>query len=321
MSSEPDSAAEPLPRFEERYVVEPNYEGWRLDRFLTEKLKRASRSRVVRIIKASVRFEDGRRVKPGAVVRGGDVVLIDRVERRDPASPPLEAVCVLYERDDLIVVDKPAGMLVHRTAREATLTVDAWARWRFPTRRVEPVHRLDRDTSGVLVCGRGEAAIARLRALFRDAAVRKEYVAVVDDPDAAWEPGDERTFDQPLGLDPTSAVGVRMGPGDLPCRTFAQCARRAGPYAFLDVTIEQGRQHQIRAHLSLFGTPLVGDKLYGHGDAFFAAWADTPGAPQLTRLLATRWHCLSAVRVAFADADEHIDVRAPWPEHIRALEE
>lgn len=311
----PDAPA----RFEERYVVEGNYDGWRLDRFLTEKLKRASRSRVVRIIKAAVRFEDGRRVKPGATVRAGDVVLIDRVERRDPASPPLDAVCVLHEDDDLLVIDKPAGMLVHRTAREATRTVDAWCRWRFPETRVEPAHRLDRDTSGVLVCGRGADAVRDLRLLFRDGGVEKEYVAAVADPLGQWERGDERVFATPLGLDAGSELGVRMGRGSLPCRTFARCFRRASGAAFLDVRIEQGRQHQIRAHLALFGTPLVGDKLYAHGDAFFAAWADAPGTPRLEAQLRTRWHCLAAVRVHFRFGGRTVNIRAPWPDHMNAL--
>lgn len=299
--------------FEERYEVEPNYDGWRLDQYLTEKLRRASRSQVTRIIKASVRFEDGRRVKPGAIVRGGDVVVIERPERSDPASPAPEALTLIADLGDVIVMNKPPGLLVHRTAREASRTVDAYLRARFPDRRVEAVHRLDRDTSGVLVCAAGEAAIRELRARFRDGGVEKRYDAMVLDVGAFWSPGDAHTFDTPLGLDPSSTLGVRMGRGDLPCRTHARCVARDGAIATLDVRIEQGRQHQIRAHLWLAGTPIVGDKLYQMGDDFFRDWADAPGEPSLVARLDARWHRLHAAEAGFAWDGEARRFLAPAP--------
>ncbi len=299
--------------FEERYEVEPNYDGWRLDQYLTEKLRRASRSQVARIIKASVRLEPPRRVKPGTTVRPGDVVVIERPERADPQTPGSDALTILADLGEVLVLFKPPGLLVHRTAREATRTVDAYLQARFPGRRVEAVHRLDRDTSGVLVCGVGDEAIPRLRTLFRDGGVTKRYSARVADPSHLWAIGSSQCFATPLGLDASSTLGVRMGRGDLPCRTHARCVARDGDEATLDVEIEQGRQHQIRVHLWLAGTPIVGDKLYQMGDEFFRAWADAPGEPALVAQLATRWHCLHAASVELEIGGEARSFRAPPP--------
>lgn len=305
----------PTGAFTETYVVESNYDGWRLDRFLTEKLKRASRSQVRRIIEHAVRFDDGRRVKAGTTVRTDDIVCIDRIERGDPGTPPLSAVTTLLATDHLLVLCKPAGLLVHRTAREATRTIERYLEEAYPDERIEAVHRLDRDTSGVLLCGRGEDAIRALREAFRNGEVRKTYTAWVDDPDALWVARPERSFDIPLGLDPESSLGVRMGVGELACRTDATLLAHRGGVSKLRVHIEQGRQHQIRVHLWLAGTPIVGDKLYAMGDAFFRAWADAPGVPELCESLATRWHCLHAAEAAFSWAGVPYRCRAEAPAH------
>jgi len=282
----------------DRYEVGPHQDGWRLDRVLTERIRRASRSQVASIIRGGVRIEDGRRAKPATRMRPGDVVLVPRIERADPATPALDRIRVIDTSDDWIVIDKPAGLLVHRTAHEATRTVEAWLALRWPNERIEPVHRLDRDTSGCLVCGRGLDAIRALRAAFAEGRVDKRYRARVVDPGQRWGVGETRTLDTPLGFDAESEVRLRMGAGDLPCATHVTGRGRDGGHAILDVRIDGGRQHQIRAHLSLFGTPIVGDKLYGMGDAFFLAWLDAPGDLALVEQLDTRWHALTAVEVA-----------------------
>jgi 23S rRNA pseudouridine1911/1915/1917 synthase len=276
----------------ERYEVGPHQTGWRLDQVLTERLKRASRSQVARIIRAGVRFEDGRPAKPSSRVRCDDVVLVPRVERADPATPSLDSIQVLAEGPDWLAVDKPAGMLVHRTAHEATRTVEAWLATTYADERIEPVHRLDRDTSGVLLCGRGLNAIRSLRGAFAGGRVDKRYIATVEDPDRQWTVGQRRVIETPLGFDPSSRVRLRMGVGDLPCTTHVEVLERSNDRAGLRLRIDGGRQHQIRVHLALAGTPIVGDKLYGMGDEFFLRWIETPGEPDLVAALPTRWHQL-----------------------------
>jgi 23S rRNA pseudouridine1911/1915/1917 synthase len=314
------SPRDDTPDWEDRYEVLPNYDGWRLDRFLTQMLRRATRAQTNRIIRGGVVFSDGRRAKPASRVRAGDVVVIGRLERGDPDAPALDAVGVLASAADWVVLDKPAGMLVHRTAHEATRTVEVWLRERFPGERVEPVHRLDRDTSGVLVCARGADAIRALREAFGTASVEKEYAAAVRDARGLWRPGQTRVFDTPLGFEAGSTVKIRIGVGGWPCRTTVTCVGRAGELAQLQCHIDQGRQHQIRAHLALFGTPVLGDKLYEAGNDFFLAWIDAPGAPELVRALPVRWHCLHARKVAFSAGGERIVAQAPLPARMAITE-
>lgn len=281
----------------ERFEVARNYDGWRLDRYLTDQLSRATRSKVTRIIKASTRFADGRKVKPGSIIRAGDVVLIDRTERIDPATPELGEIRVLKEQDGLVALDKPAGMLVHRTAHEVSRTVDAFLAQRFPGELVSPLHRLDRDTSGVLLCGRGAAVIREAAGLFEASIPTKTYLARVADAGSRWGVGERASLDAPLGFDSSSAVELRMGQGELVCATHVEVLSRSGDTALLSLQIERGRQHQIRAHLSLAGTPVVGDKLYQMGDEFFLDWLAQPGDLALAARLDTRWHCLHAWRL------------------------
>jgi 23S rRNA pseudouridine1911/1915/1917 synthase len=302
--------------FAEIFEVEQNYAGWRLDLYLGQKLKRASRTQIVRYIRNGGHFADGRAARPASRVRAGDVVVLPRQERSDPETPPPSDTRVLYRDEQIVVLDKPAGLLVHRTASEATRTVAGFLRDEFGDTRVEPVHRLDRDTSGCLVCAIGEATIITLRTMFAQLEVKKDYAAVVRDPDNLWMPGVERTFDTPLGFATESPVGIRVGPGDWTCSTTATCVARQGGSALLRVNITQGRQHQIRAHLAIFGTPLVGDKLYAMGDAFFLEWIDAPGSPALVAQLDARWHALHAWRVRFALGGRDYDVEARLPARL-----
>lgn len=301
----------PSPPWEDRLVVERNYEGWRLDRWLAQKLRRASRSQAARIVREGARFADGRPAKAGARLRAGDVLVLPRTERADPGAPPLDALRVLARGDGWVALDKPAGMLVHRTAAEGTRTVDAWLTATFRGERVEPVHRLDRDTSGILVAGVGLQAIRALKALLAGREVHKTYLAVVADPGRLWEPGVERTVDVGLGFDEHSAVRLRVGRGSWECATHFTCRSRSGSLALLTARLDGGRQHQIRAHLTMAGTPLLGDKLYEAGDDFFLEWIERPGDPELVARLPTRWHCLHAWRLSFPWCGDMVALEAP----------
>jgi 23S rRNA pseudouridine1911/1915/1917 synthase len=237
-------------------------------------------------------------VKAGAVVRVGNVVLIDRVELLDPETPQLGEVLVLTQTDDFLVLEKPPGMLVHRTAHEATRTVEAYLSRAFHDERVDPLHRLDRDTSGVLICGRGIDNIRAAKGVFENGDPEKSYLALAADPMGFWKVGDRKTCDTPLGFDPESSVRLRMGKGELLCASHFECLASENGRALLTVRIERGRQHQIRAHLHILSTPIVGDKLYQMGDQFFESWLRTPGDPALVAELPSRWHCLHAWKLS-----------------------
>lgn len=287
-------------RTEERFVVEPNHHGWRLDRFLTDQIRRATRSHVQRMIAGGVRFGDGRPARASSRVRTGDEVFLTRNDlgaARRPQQPPT----VLHQEEELLVLDKPPGWLVHRNAHELSNTLEAWLRETWPDERIEPVHRLDRDTSGLLLCARGRDAIRRWRQAFAEDTIHKAYLAVVADPQERWRVGETARLDTPLGFADGAAVKLRMGAGTLPCATDVAVRERAHAHALLHCRLHGGRQHQIRAHLALAGTPIVADKLYAMGDAFFLQWLEHPGAPDLLAQLALPHHALHAHSLALPD--------------------
>jgi 23S rRNA pseudouridine1911/1915/1917 synthase len=183
---------------------------------------------------------------------------------------PLPEPRIVRENDDFVIVDKPAGLVVHpapghrgRTLVEL-LTERAGGRW-------EPlaVHRLDRDTSGLMIVAKREATRRELQALIRDRRVRREYRALAEGKLASRT----GTIEAPLGRDPRNrtrrAVG---GAGAREARTHFEVERRLGAFTFVRVRLDTGRTHQIRAHFAAIGHPLAGDRAYG---------AERAGLPRL----------------------------------------
>jgi 23S rRNA pseudouridine1911/1915/1917 synthase len=253
-----------------RFTVEPNYAGWRLDRYLQEKIRRLSRERVQRLIEHRLESADGRRLKPSTRVTPGLSFALLKDAEPEP-EVPLE-FAVVHDDGELVVVDKPAGLPVHPTARYSAHTFTSAAKERFAGRKIDPAHRLDRETSGLLACGADPQWTKRLKRFFAAGRVSKTYLAL-----ALGEPPHERfTVEAPLALTGASAVRVRMhvDPGGLPSVTdFEVLGRRAAPdgepVALLACHPRTGRQHQIRAHLRHANLPLVGDKIYGPDERIF----------------------------------------------------
>ena len=252
------------------FTVEPNYAGWRLDRYLQEKIPRLSRERIQHLVEHRLECEDGRRLKPATrVVPGLAFALLKDAEPEPDA--PLD-FGVVHDDGVLLVVDKPAGLPVHPTARYSAHTFTSAARLRFPHRKVDPAHRIDRETSGLLACGTAPEWTKKLKRAFADGAVRKTYLAL-----ALGVPAEARfTVDAPLAITGASAVRVRMhiAPDGLPSMTeFEVLDRRVtsdgAPVVLLACRPRTGRQHQIRAHLLHAGLPIVGDKIYGPDETIF----------------------------------------------------
>lgn len=303
--------------FIEELVVEENYAGWRIDRYLTEKIRRASRSQVRNYLERNVEMIPPRKVKSGTIVRTGDIIRIIRSERVMPDTPTEDALDVLFLQGDTAVVTKPPGVIVHRNSREVSHTMDALLTRRFPDRaHVEAVHRLDRDTSGCMLCAFGRDAVVRWRNAFSGREISKVYLAIVEDPERQWYIGRLIQIQLPLGPDPNSEVRVRMGHGDLDARTGAICIHREGDRALIELHPHEGRQHQLRAHLALTGTPITGDKLYLAGDDYFIRWSDDPAGTQELEPLATPWHCLHAWKISFAFEGKRHTIEAPVPPHF-----
>jgi 23S rRNA pseudouridine1911/1915/1917 synthase len=305
-----------------RFVVEPNYAGWRLDRYLQEKIRRLSRERVQHLIAHRLEPDDGRRLKPSTRVTPGlSFALLKDVEP-EPETPL--AFRVVHDDGALLVVDKPAGLPIHPTARYAAHTFTALARARFPDRKVDPAHRIDRETSGLLACGGAPEWTTRMKRDFALGRVAKTYLAL-----ALGDPA-ERSFsvDAPLRLSGASAVRVRMhvDPGGLPSATgFEVLGRRVAPdgapVVLLACHPRTGRQHQIRAHLHHAGLPMVGDKIYGPDETIFDRFTRRAMTDDDRALLRLDRHALHAWRLELPHprTRELVRIEAPLPPDLAAF--
>jgi 23S rRNA pseudouridine1911/1915/1917 synthase len=171
---------------------------------------------------------------------------------------------VIFEDDDLLVVNKPAGMVVHPAYghREGTLVNALLAR--YPDLAVGDegrpgiVHRLDRDTSGLIVVAKTEAALEHLRGQFKSRRVKKTYLALVH----GCPPTPEGIIEAPIGRDPRQRRRMAVIAGGRPARTSFRRLETLGEYSLLAVSLETGRTHQVRVHLAWLGVPVVGDGVY-----------------------------------------------------------
>jgi 23S rRNA pseudouridine1911/1915/1917 synthase len=250
-----------------RFVVPPDRDGWRLDRFLRDRIPRLSRSRIQRIIEEEMVREGGPAYKPSSRVRVGDVIVLHRPVEPEPPAPT--DFGVVFEDDALFVVDKPAGLAVHATARYCRHTLTWLLRERFGPSRPVIAHRLDRETSGLLVCARTREAERNVKQQFQDRTVTKEYLAVVRGSPSF----DRDVIDIPLGPAQRSRVRIRMEPRNdalgQPARTECRVLERLRDCSLVLACPRTGRQHQIRAHLAAIGHPVIGDKIYGEDEQMF----------------------------------------------------
>lgn len=307
-----------------RYTVEPNYAGWRLDKYLCEKLRRASRTRVQRIIENDLVFE--RRLKPSTLVWPGLTFEVRRRLRREPTVPPPEALREVYLDDSVLVVDKPAGLPIHPTARyhHGTLVSQLTVKYGNDF-RAAPAHRLDRETSGLVVCGRTLEACQRLVKAFKDGAVEKQYLAVVE----GWPKADDFEVDAPIAEGTALIrIAVRIDhqvgkPAKTRFHVEQRFRRDGADFALLRCSPETGRQHQIRVHAQAAGFPLVGDKMYGPDPGYFDRFSKRCLEPQAWERLRLERHALHAAHLAFEHPStrEVLRFESPLPEDLRAFVE
>ncbi|HET7504357.1 MAG TPA: RluA family pseudouridine synthase [Kofleriaceae bacterium] len=312
------------PRIIERHlVVPPELAGLRLDHFIKTQIARLSRTRIQGIITSQLRRADGHAAKPATIVAAGDHYVIRRPAQPEPPCP--RTFGVVAEGPRFYVVDKPAGLPVHASAKFYFNTLTRVLAERFPDEpELQICHRLDRETSGCLVVARDRVAAAAIKQAFATKdRVTKQYVAVVHGQ-PPWQA--EHTIDLPLRVavpgDPTRLPHVRMlaGPGGLPAVTRVRVEHRAAGYALVRCTLVTGRQHQIRAHLAAVGFPIVGDKLYAHGDDAFMRYCAEGLVPELAELFVLPRHALHAARVTFPDpSGAAVTACAPLPPDLARL--
>ncbi len=245
--------------------------GLRLDRFLTAQALLGTRSQVSRLITAGHVLVAGRPAKPGGILRTGDCV-----SATTPSAVPVHAAAeaipldVLYEDEVLLAINKPPGMVVHPAPGHwsGTLVSALLYRWPEPgegldSARLGIVHRLDKDTSGVLLIARTASSLAALGRQFRAREVHKQYLAlVVGVPKAG-----RGVIDQPIGRHPAQRKKMAVRPQGRLAATRYEVIERLDGCSLVRAFPETGRTHQIRVHLAAIGNPIVGDPLYGGGRA------------------------------------------------------
>ena len=241
--------------------VPPDMKGVRVDAFVCARVPRLSRSRAGRL--RLYDHQSGRVLKKSTVVLPGQWILAIRPIPDDNAQ--VEFVpSIVWENDQWCLLNKPPGMATHPSASYFKRTVSYWLRCRG-YEHMQSVHRLDVETSGLLLCAKTSDAVRVGSDAFAQQRVKKDYLAVID----ANAPADEWRIDTPLGFDESSDIPIKMGRGQLSAVTHFKVLKRGQHRTLVQATPQGGRQHQIRVHAQLGGTPLVGDKLYGPDERFF----------------------------------------------------
>jgi 23S rRNA pseudouridine1911/1915/1917 synthase len=267
--------------------VTPELAGTRLDVFLSLSLRSTSRTRAKRIAKHAAFTPEGRKFRPNQRLRAEEHVVLWRVPV-DDLDEELE-LPIVYQDAHILVINKPPDLTVHPTASHYHHTVIKLLENRFPDQYFSLVHRLDRDTSGILIVALSPASDRAFKMLLEgtialpknvDTSLTKTYQAIT------WGVPEEGIIDLPLERDPENTMRVKMrvaAPGaGLSAQTGVRVLDRtpipvdgtARGYALVECRLFTGRQHQIRLHLAARGTPVVGDRLYGPDERLHARGAD-----------------------------------------------
>mgnify|MGYP005835414185 CR=1 FL=1 len=285
-------------------------DGERLDKYLANRLAPLSRAQIQALIRQGLVTVNGDIAKPSLRLEEGNMIRLQVPVVKEPAEPEPEAIplCVLYEDDHVAVVDKPAGMVVHPAFghQSGTLVNAVLARWPQIAAFAEPgragiVHRLDKETSGVILIAKTPLALASLRVQFKARQVQKRYLVLVEGiPDTA-----EGVIHAPIGRDPQRRKQMAVLREGREAVTEFRVLETFAAHSLLEVWPKTGRTHQIRVHLAFIGHPVVGDTVYG----------------RRKQTLKLSRHFLHAAAVTFVSpaTDRVITVEAPLPAALQDL--
>ena len=287
----------------------------RLDAYLASQIESWSRARLQRLIENEDVLVNGKVAKPSYKLRDGDEIEVELVapptDFFTPENIPLD---IVYEDETLVVVNKPAGLVVHPAAGTPSGTLANALAYHFqqlPGTGVRPgiVHRLDRDTSGLMVVAKTDAALENLSDQFRDRTVYKSYVALVHGRVLS----SSGKIDQPLARDRSNRTRMAVVRGGRNALTLYRVRQAFERFTLLDVELKTGRTHQIRVHLAWMKHPVVSDETYGGGRD------NTIKDPRLrARIRALNRHFLHAEKLGFTHpmSGEFVKFESPLPPEL-----
>ncbi len=256
----------------QQFTISSLEAGQRLDRYLVPVLPDFSRTQIQQLIGGEAVQVNGRPSKPGYVLRTGDEILLDtshRISSPTKAQPQPLPLDIVYEDDDLLIVNKAPGMVVHPAAGHHDDTLVNALLAYYPAiaennteQRPGIVHRLDRDTSGLLIVAKNQQSQTALIAQMQRHEVIKRYLALVEGNVSL----DAGSIDAPIGRDPRHRQQMAITVvGSREARTHFRVQERFARHTLLLIQLVTGRTHQIRVHLKAIGHPVVGDLMYGSG--------------------------------------------------------
>ncbi|WP_122033940.1 23S rRNA pseudouridine(955/2504/2580) synthase RluC [Aliivibrio sp. EL58] len=295
--------------------IDDDFAGQRIDNFLLARLKNVPKSMIYRIVRKGEVRVNKKRIKPEYKIQEGDIVRVPPVKLPESTAPELPNVklakvselesCIIYEDDHLLILNKPSGTAVHGGSGLKFGAIEALRALRPEARFLELVHRIDRDTSGILLIAKKRSALRRLQEQFRNKTVQKYYFALVM---GEWK-STCKVVNAPLLKNEVNSI-VRVNPNGKPSETRFKILEKFEQATLIQASPITGRTHQIRVHAQYTGHPIGWDDRYG--DRRFDAYSGKFG---LDRLF------LHAANIKFThpSTEELMDISAPMENRLERV--
>ncbi len=308
------------------FIVNESASGQRLDKFLNEKLKNYSRSQIKKMIKQGLVLVNGQGVTVHRFLKPGDKISLSfssKVAKEESAEEKIIPPEIIFEDHNFIVLEKPAGLLVHPTDKGEKNTLVNWLSEKYPKikqvgeqkYRSGIIHRLDRDVSGIMLVAKTNEAFYQLKDQFKKRVVKKQYLALV----YGHIYDSEGEIDLPIGRSKAGKFvahprkkGFKFLDADKVAKTKYEVLEYIKNYTLLEIQILTGRTHQIRVHLSAIGHPIIGDQAYKPKKKFFHWFQRKIKVIDPGRIF------LHSIKIGFYDLNNHWqEFESPLPKKLK----